>query len=149
MLQQATSGSTGDKAPRPGQSKLSAGATIARRIQIGRTSVRRILGTKSCWYSYLDGKVNFPFQARCVATKVVSPLRKGETIEVLRMAAEDACEHDMLVQIRWQARKIAIPLDPGRVSHPERRAALPAIFVSPDLETRSYPSASQERRQWQ
>ena len=26
------------------------------------------------------------------------------------MAAEDACEHDMLVQIRWQGRKMAIPL---------------------------------------
>lgn len=26
------------------------------------------------------------------------------------MAAEDACEHDMLVQIRWQRRKMAVPL---------------------------------------
>jgi Calcium binding len=26
------------------------------------------------------------------------------------MAIEDACEHDMLVQIRWQGRKMAIPL---------------------------------------
>ena len=26
------------------------------------------------------------------------------------MATEDACEHDMLVQIRWQGRKMAIPL---------------------------------------
>jgi hypothetical protein len=30
--------------------------------------------------------------------------------EVLRMATENACEHDMLVQIRWQGRKMAIPL---------------------------------------
>ena len=49
-------------------------------------------------------------QARCVATKAVSPLHKGETIEVLRRASEDACEHDMLVQIRWQGRKVAVPL---------------------------------------
>ncbi len=40
----------------------------------------------------------------------VSPLRKGETVEVLRMAVEDTCEHDMLVQIRWQGRKMAVPL---------------------------------------
>jgi hypothetical protein len=46
---------------------------------------------------YLGGKITFPFQARCVTTKAVSPLRKGETVEVLRMASEDACEHDMLV----------------------------------------------------
>ena len=26
------------------------------------------------------------------------------------MAVEDACAHDMLVQIRWQGRKMAVPL---------------------------------------
>ena len=26
------------------------------------------------------------------------------------MAVEDACEHDMLVQIRWRGRKMAVPL---------------------------------------
>ena len=62
------------------------------------------------WYYYLEGKIRFPFRARCVAANAVSPLRKGETVEVLRMAVEDACEHDMLVHIRWQARKMAVPL---------------------------------------
>lgn len=62
------------------------------------------------WYYYLEGKISFPFQAKCTATKAVSPLRKGETVEVLRMAAEDSCEHDMLVQIRWHGRKMAVPL---------------------------------------
>jgi hypothetical protein len=62
------------------------------------------------WYYYLESKIRFPFQAKCVTTSNVSPLRKGETVEVLRMAAEDACEHDMLAQIRWQGRKMAVPL---------------------------------------
>lgn len=62
------------------------------------------------WYYYLEGKIHFPFGARCVAVKDVSPLRKGETIQVVGMASEDACEHDMLVQIRWQGRKMAVPL---------------------------------------
>ena len=62
------------------------------------------------WYYYLEGKITFPFRARCIAASAVSPLRKGETVEVLRMAAENACEHDMLVQIRWHGRKMAIPL---------------------------------------
>jgi hypothetical protein len=62
------------------------------------------------WYYYLEGKIRFPFQARCIAAKDVSPLRKGEIIEVVRMATEDACEHDMLVQIRWRGRKMAVPL---------------------------------------
>lgn len=62
------------------------------------------------WYYYLEGKIHFPFRARCATTNAVSPLRKGECVEVLRMAAEDACEHDMLVEIRWQGRKMAVPL---------------------------------------
>jgi hypothetical protein len=62
------------------------------------------------WYYYLEGNISFPFRARCATTSAVSPLRKGETVEVLRMAVEDACEHDMLAQIRWHGRKTAIPL---------------------------------------
>jgi hypothetical protein len=62
------------------------------------------------WYYYLEGKISFPFRARCLAAHAVSPLRKGETVEVLRMAVEDVCERDMLVQIRWQGRKMAVPL---------------------------------------
>ena len=62
------------------------------------------------WYYYLESKIRFPFRAKCVTANAISPLRKGETTEVLRMATEDACEHDMLVQIRWQERKMAVPL---------------------------------------
>jgi len=36
--------------------------------------------------------------------------RKGETVEVRRLAPEDACSTDMLVQIRWHGRTIAVPL---------------------------------------
>jgi hypothetical protein len=43
-------------------------------------------------------------------TKVVSPLSKGETVEVLRMAPEQSCSADMLVLIRWQGRNLAVPL---------------------------------------
>ena len=62
------------------------------------------------WYYYLESKISFPFQATCVAAKDVSPLSKGEIVEVVRMAAEDTCEHDMFVQIRWRGRKMAVPL---------------------------------------
>jgi hypothetical protein len=62
------------------------------------------------WYYYLESKISFPFQARCVSTMDRSPLRKGETTQVVRMAAEDVCEHDMLVQIRWHGRKMVVPL---------------------------------------
>lgn len=62
------------------------------------------------WYYYLEGKLQFPFPARCIASKMVSPLRKGETVEVRGMAPEDACSSDMLVLVRWQRRKMAVPL---------------------------------------
>ena len=62
------------------------------------------------WYYYLESKISFPFQAKCLATKVVSPLRKGETVEVVRMAPDEVCEHEMLVLVRWQGRTMAAPL---------------------------------------
>jgi hypothetical protein len=62
------------------------------------------------WYYYLEDKLRFPFQAKCIVSKVVSPLRKGETVEVRRMAPEEACSSDMFVLIRWQDRNMAVPL---------------------------------------
>ena len=62
------------------------------------------------WYYYLENQLRFPFEARCIATRVVSPLNKGETVQVLRMAQEDACSADMFVLIRWQGRTMAVPL---------------------------------------
>jgi hypothetical protein len=62
------------------------------------------------WHCYLDDKIRFPFQAKCIAAKIVSRLRKGETVEVQRMAPEDACPADMLVLVRWQGRTMAVPL---------------------------------------
>jgi len=62
------------------------------------------------WYYYLEDQLQFPFQAGCIAANIVSPLSKGETVEVLRMAPEESCSADMLVLIRWQRRKLAVPL---------------------------------------
>jgi hypothetical protein len=62
------------------------------------------------WYYYLENKIKFPFSARCIASKVVSPLHKGETADVRGLAPEDSCAHDMLVLIRWHGRNVAVPL---------------------------------------
>lgn len=62
------------------------------------------------WYNYLESKLSFPFPAKCITPKVTSPLKKGEAIEVLRMAPDDVCNTDMLVLVRWQDRKLAVPL---------------------------------------
>ena len=62
------------------------------------------------WYCYLKNLLQFPFEASCIAAKIVSPLSKGETVEVLRMAPENPARADMLVLIGWQVRKLAVPL---------------------------------------
>ena len=51
------------------------------------------------WYYYLEDKIRFPFKAKCVISKVISPLRKGESVEVLGLAPEGTCSSDMLVLI--------------------------------------------------
>jgi hypothetical protein len=72
------------------------------------------------WYYYLEGKLIFPFQARCSGSRVVSPLKKGEPVEVRRMASEDACLNDMLVRIQWQGRSLVVPLSNSSPSTPMR-----------------------------
>jgi hypothetical protein len=62
------------------------------------------------WYYYLEDKIHFPFQAKCIASEVISPLQMGESVEIRGLAPEDACSNDMLVQIRWQGRNMAVPL---------------------------------------
>jgi hypothetical protein len=75
------------------------------------------------WYYYLDDKIRFPFQARCIVAKIVSPLRKGETVEVQHMAPEDTCSADMLVQIRWHGRPLAVPLSQLVAIDPDQSSA--------------------------
>ena len=62
------------------------------------------------WHYYLEDKIRFPFQAKCIASRVASPLRRGESIEVLDLAPEDTCSSNMLVLIQWQGRTVAVPL---------------------------------------
>jgi hypothetical protein len=62
------------------------------------------------WYYYLEDKIQFPFHAQCIASRQTSPLCKGESVAVQRLAPEDTCSSDMLVLIRWQGRNMAIPL---------------------------------------
>ena len=62
------------------------------------------------WYYYLEDKLEFPFHAQCVASRPTSPLRKGDMVEIRKMAPEDSCTTDMLVITRWSNRNLAVPL---------------------------------------
>jgi len=63
------------------------------------------------WYYYLEDKLVFPFEAKCIATRATSPLVIGEKVEVKKMAPEAECEHAILVMISWQRRSLAVHLD--------------------------------------
>src|SRR5258707_15843549 len=56
------------------------------------------------WYYYLEDKIRFPFQAKCIASRVTSPLLRGESVEVRALGPEDTCGGAMLVLICWQCR---------------------------------------------
>ncbi len=62
------------------------------------------------WYYYLEEALSFPFPAICIRDLQTSPLRKEDKVKILEMASEEVCEHDMMVQIRWKGRTMAIPL---------------------------------------
>lgn len=62
------------------------------------------------WYYYLEDKLRFPFKARCVSQREVSPLEREEEVEVVGMPSEDECMCEMFVTIQWGKRTVAVPL---------------------------------------
>lgn len=62
------------------------------------------------WYYYLEDKLRFPFPARCVVERTISPLKLKDQVEVIGMPDEDECKHEMFVTIRWQKDELAVPL---------------------------------------
>lgn len=77
------------------------------------------------WYCYLEDRLSFPFLATCVAERPISPLRKGDEIEVVSMAPEAECLHEMFVETPWENRTLAVPLaqlDPFNADEMTREA---------------------------
>ena len=62
------------------------------------------------WYYYLDGKMQFPFSARCLAQRAISQLEPGEEVEVVGMAPVEECDHEMFVIVKWRSRTPGVPL---------------------------------------
>ena len=48
--------------------------------------------------------------ARCVAKRAISPLRIGDEVEVVGVAPEEECEHEMFVLTRWERGTLAVSL---------------------------------------
>ena len=62
------------------------------------------------WFYYLEDNLTFPFAARCLEERRISPLRKGERVTVIGMVPVDDCMHEMFVEISWQERSLGVPL---------------------------------------
>ena len=70
------------------------------------------------WYYYLDDTLSFSFLAKCTAQRLISPLRVGDEVEVLEMAPESECQHEVFVVMRWDRKEgLAVPLSQLRVVH--------------------------------
>jgi hypothetical protein len=62
------------------------------------------------WYYYLEEKLRFPFIALCNSRRAISPLQVKDKVDVLGMASDDECEHEVFVMIRWERDGLAVPL---------------------------------------
>jgi hypothetical protein len=62
------------------------------------------------WFYYLEDKIQFPFQAKCVTKRSISPLAVGKTVKVVGMAPESECEREIFVEIEWEKETLAVPL---------------------------------------
>jgi hypothetical protein len=54
--------------------------------------------------------LKFPFQAKCVAERRISPLSEGDEVKVVGMAPEDECMREVFVEIEWLDKVLALPL---------------------------------------
>ena len=63
------------------------------------------------WHCYLEDHLTFPFKARCITERTTSPLKRGEIVEVMNMADQNDCLHEMFVIIRFMDRRLGVPLN--------------------------------------
>lgn len=62
------------------------------------------------WFCYLQDRLEFPFLARCIGTRAISPLRIGDEVDVIGMAPAPECEREIFVMIRWEQDGLGVPL---------------------------------------
>ena len=64
------------------------------------------------WYCYLENTLAFPFEAECVKSRKMSPLKPGERVTVLGMLDDDEGDGlgEMMVEAKWRDCTMGIPL---------------------------------------
>ncbi|MGI8551422.1 MAG: calcium-binding protein [Dehalococcoidia bacterium] len=69
------------------------------------------------WYYYLDEHLQFSFLTICIARRATSPLRVSDEVEVVGMAPEEECAHEMFVLMPWERETLAVPLSQLEIIH--------------------------------
>jgi hypothetical protein len=62
------------------------------------------------WVYYLEREMAFPFQARCIQERTISPLREEENVRVVGMTDEVVSSTEMFVLVEWMDREFGVPL---------------------------------------
>ena len=62
------------------------------------------------WYYYLEEHLHPPFPAACRLARSTSPLKVGDKVKVVGMAAEDDCMREIHVLIEYGSSELAVPL---------------------------------------
>ncbi len=62
------------------------------------------------WYYYVSDECSFPFNAKCVKERRISPLKINAEVEVVATAPMEECEKELFVDINWEDRVLAVPL---------------------------------------
>ncbi len=69
------------------------------------------------WYHYLTDTLAFPFITQCRAKRAISPLQMGDEVDVIGMAPEEECQHEIFVLMRWERDGLAVPLSQLTVAY--------------------------------
>jgi Calcium binding len=62
------------------------------------------------WFGYLEERLRFPFTARCILKRAISPLRVGDEVEVISVAPDEECQREVFVMIHWERNGLGVPL---------------------------------------
>lgn len=62
------------------------------------------------WYYYLEEHLHLPFRAKGTGQRAISPLSKGQEVQVVGLAPAEECEREMFVTVKWDQRTLAVPL---------------------------------------
>ena len=62
------------------------------------------------WYYYLQDAMQMSSKARCKSARSISPLRVGDEVQVVGLAAEDDCMTEVFVFVKQARARFAVPL---------------------------------------